>query len=122
MKTKLSISKIEKACELMTKPNWSYLSILNDLEIDSIPGSSEYQTIYDIYTNNAYSFISKKYVFVKPTDTRSKYSDDVVHQICKLLKTNITQLQISNIVGCKESFVGDIKTKRGRKEISDQYF
>lgn len=59
---------------------------------------------------------------MKPTDTRSKYSDDVVHQICKLLKTNITQLQISNIVGCKESFVGDIKTKRGRKEISDQYF
>jgi len=64
MKTKLSISKIEKACELMTKPNWSYLSILNDLEIDSIPGSSEYQTIYDIYIQITHTLLYQRNTFL----------------------------------------------------------
>ena len=53
--------------------------------------------------------------------TKLVTSEEKVHEVCKLLETGLSNIEISNIVGVSKHVVSDTKNKRTYIHISDNY-
>lgn len=112
--------QIKYACELLMANK------LTKNEISKITKVSVY-TLDALLKHKKWRYISSNYEFnynVKPKNTGSKpkYSDEDIHNVCRLLKDGgYTLHQISIITGVGFYTIYDIKRKRAHTDISKLY-
>lgn len=81
-----------------------------------------------VRTGRSWKDISSKYDFIK-TGSLKKVPDEVIHEICKCIESNMPVKDIFISIGLTngmeyprlKGLVFDIRTKRSHKKISDQY-
>ena len=80
-------------------------------------------TISRIRSGEIYLKISSLYNILKTEelDKNRELSDDIVHQICKLLADGETPKKVSEILGINISKIHAIKSRSGYNDISSQY-
>lgn len=109
-------NEIEKACKLMEKNKLPLIEISKKTGVDI-------DTLYQIRSHrNIWYSISNKYTFPnKPINPNIKISDKMVRKICKLIVKGMSNKEISNLTGVNISTVRDIRVRRIRKNISNDY-
>lgn len=65
--------------------------------------------------------VSSQYDFSKWQNANIKYTDDQVHQICKMLCNKLKPSEISRQLNIDVKFISAIKCRKTRKDISSQY-
>ena len=55
------------------------------------------------------------------TNGNNKYSEDIIHQVCKLLEEGKSQVEISKMLDVNNSLCGNIKRGKLWRDISNQY-
>lgn len=113
--SKITNKEAEKVCKLIMKGK-------SNKEISEKLGIAE-KTIQHIRSGETWKAISEKYDFPKLGDSVPYTTDDeVIHKICKLLvEHKYSDVEIANKCEVKREYVKDIRTKRRRRDISDQY-
>ena len=64
--------------------------------------------------------MSSQYEFSKWQNANIKYTDDQVHQICKMLCNKLKPSEISRQLNIDVKFISAIKCRKTRKDISSQ--
>ena len=107
--------EIIRVCELLEQS-------VHPKEISKLTGVS-LNTIWLISTKRAWVHISENYDLTNAKDMfNKKHSDDIVHNICKLLTTtDLRYAKIGKIYGVTSSMVYDINRGRLHKNIVTQY-
>ena len=113
--SKITNKEAEKVCKLIMKGK-SNKEISEKLDITE-------KTIQHIRSGETWKAISEKYDFPKLVDSVPYTKDEeVIHKICKLLvEHKYSDVEIANKCEVKREYVKDIRTKRRRRDISDQY-
>lgn len=113
--SKITEKQAIEICELLS-------SGIKPREVANITGI-DLRIIRHIFSHETWKKISSQYDFKK--DTKSipyKLNDEVIKSICELLETGkYTYAEIAKRFNISMGYVGDIKNRRRRKDISSNY-
>lgn len=99
---------------------------LKPRDISKMTGISR-ATLYQIKKGNEWTHISKDYNFPKinyrfgSNNVNSRYYDDQIHQVCKLLEDGLYPKEIAKLTMVSEDNIQKIKKKKVWTQISDFY-
>lgn len=99
---------------------------LKPRDVSKMTGISR-ATLYQIKKGNEWTHISKDYNFPKinyrfgSNNVNSRYYDDQIHQVCKLLEDGLYPREIEKQTGVSADTVQKIKKKEVWTQISDFY-
>ena len=115
--------QVHEICKLLEKGHL-YSDIANMLSLTDIPNVES--KIKMIKTGNSWKDISRYYSIPKSKNKLRVYSDELIHQICKLFSEGFTReqvivyLDLENTLNIKK-LLYSIYTKRKYKYITDKY-
>lgn len=91
-------------------------------EVSEITGIGE-KIVRHIYHGEAWKQLTKNYEFPEYEGPKPYcYSDDIIRDVCDLIQEGKkNNREISEITGVSERYIGDIKTKKRRLDISSDY-
>lgn len=114
---------VRMICELLSTGNYSVPEIVKIVrEFNPKVSRNNIRRIYDRVT---WKDISKDYIFPRLPDKNRKYSDEIIHKICRYLEKGksimfiIDKLNLELHTG--RCLINDVKSKRNHVKISDQY-
>lgn len=116
--------QVIKACELL-EDGWVYEDIIEHLDLSEIPNIK--RKLIMIKTGNAWKDIAKNYTFSNQKRIRSDFTEQMIHDICKMLQDGETDYgKILDTIGVDDTrlhrkTVSTIKTRKKYKNISKSY-
>lgn len=121
-----SLDTVHEICKLLQK-NYSDDEIISELNIPDEDKDMVLHKIYNIKHKIAFVKISDMYNIPKSDNVMSSYSDELVHNICKLLQEHRSTDDIIEILGLLDtnkirSLIKDIRTRKSRCKISKNYY
>jgi len=111
--TNYSDEQIHEVCKLLEKGS-------NMTKISEYTGVSK-RTIYDIKSGNSWKNIASQYNINLNSYQIIKYTENQIHEVCKLLEDRISMVEISKITGVSKACVQKIKAGKIWNRISKSY-